>query len=1497
MRKTTAGLAAVAAALCAAVAAYGTELNVRDFGAKGDGVTDDTAAFNAAGAAMLKAATPHATKWGNRNKGKPSGSVEGPRSRIFVPKGRYLIGGTVVMCSDVYVRGEDGAELVAASATNDIFYVAGAYRVRIENLSFSGGRHQFRPETFNKESANIRILNCRFRGSSEEAVHSLSYKAKGARWGSGAWSYDRRTCKFAPNPDYVPEKLVANNHSTMFVIDGCEFDGCASAVRMCPDGSVVRNCSFRMAPGATNAALRVSNLMHAYNLRFTHCAGSAAVEIVGGAMLWLEKSSVTTSDGSGARVLRGRDYNGGSAAAQLVIQDVKTDAGLAKGNAICAFNGAFPAIAALVRVTADGPNAVEAFAFAPKEDFDAFNDSRRIKMWEPDRFFSYGVKGCSANISAPKGFASRFARPVPDWAAEVYPICRVDPSPCGERRVFDGKWHEMAETIVVDRDMTFDAEGVAAFRGMPADKPWFVVKKGARAVIRNLQVRGGSSFVVVEPGGEAFVDSCFSYDSEVAAFKCMKGGRLDVDCGVYYAARLYEGDGEAAIRSIWYRYTSVVPWSEPIPPFAAVVNRGRLVMWDILGVPTVFDRFPQNCSLARLDPVTRYDLRWVDNYGDYRSRMFRYGGEWGGVPAAFHFGGEAKTRIEGSYAWYWNRSVADAMVISDSPRGDVRVFGVSLPQYRQYLKRIELMWRDGNGEDHVVPDAQMHFTAPTAEPLNTSAGLQRLIDERSAAGGGAVDLPAGRIEMAEPLRLRSNVELRLKADSEVYFPDDPALYAGSPALVVADGATNIAVTGGGVFRAKGDRWHHEVFKARGKRPRFFQIKDCAGVRLEGFRVRGSPSWTIHLLKSRNAVLRGLDVFARGYNTDGVDIDSTQDVLIEKCRLDQGDDAFVMKSGKNEEGRRRGIPTRNVTIRDCTVVNGHTLLGIGSELSGGIEGVHLENCRVLGEVWKVLYIKTNRERGGWAKDISVRNVTCARAKVSVFCIGTEYGGVSGARRAGLPPPTPIEDVVMENVECDEGWRVCEIHGFDDLPPKGVKLKNVKLKKASRGAFDLKNAGDAKFDGVTADAGPFSVWCDDPDAKYECGKKAVFTVVAHTNAGVAHARLDNFGGVVLETRDLDFSKSREFRFEATRDIPGFLLLTVKLGGETKRCGAAFGRLGITGGAERPADFEAFWRDAVAKYDREVPVDVALEKVPSLSSRSFDVYSLSVSDPFGRKVWGYLKEPARLAGQLGLRTLVHVPGAGPCDGRPKWNDAFPVELMMNVHYWKPVDGDVKRSDRHNEMQAREDAEWCAKYPVASVRRYCVCGIAASREEYYYYGSVLAIDRAVKWLMERPETDPWNFRYKGGSQGGWMGLALMAVNGQFRKGMVGNVAATGHLCHKIDGRQPGWPGLIAAQLPENVAAAERNSQYFDGVNFASMIRNPIAFTAGYIDTVAPPHTAYAAYNACPAKVKLIYDEVGHGHEGSAVEGGEAMRWLLNDDFDITIPIANLTCPWSPWR
>ena len=775
--------------------------------------------------------------------------------------------------------------------------------------------------------------------------------------------------------------------------------------------------------------------------------------------------------------------------------------------------------------------------------------------------------------------------------------------------------------------------------------------------------------------------------------------------------------------------------------------------------------------------------------------------------------------------------------------------------------------------------------------------LQAAIDRVSATGGGVVDVPSGRTTMTGVLTLRSNVTLKLRDDSEICFPDDPALYGRTPALVYAEGATNVAIVGKGVIRAQGGRWHREIYLAKGWRPRFFQFRRCEGVRLEDFRVRGSPMWTLHLLMSKKIVMRGLDVFARGGNTDGVDVDSSQDVLIENCRLDQGDDGFVMKSGKNEEGRRRAMPTKNVTIRNCTVVNAHTLLGIGSELSGGIENVHLENCTVEGKVWKVLYVKSSRARGGWARDISVRNVTCERAKVCVFGIRTDYTDTSySAESTNQSFLTPMEDIVMENVTVDHGWRMCEIDGFEELPPKGVVLKNVTLKHATRGESEIRNAGDLRQENVAADMGPFSVWCDEPDAKYACGEPALFTVVAHTNAGVATVRLDNFGKGVLEERTVDFAKTPRLELKGTRDIPGFLLLTVRLGRDTKRCGASFGRRQISGGAEKPADFESFWREAIAKYDREVPVDVRLERSGILSTNGCDVFRVELSDPFGRTVGGYLKEPKDMSGGP-FPVLVNIPGAGPCIGAPTWERADYVELMMNVHYWKAVDGAAKRGPEHTALQGAEDKAWLEKYPVASNRRYCVCGIAASREEYYYYGAILAIRRAVQWLRTRPEVDPDRFVYWGGSQGGGMGLALMALDGRFRRGAVLVPALTAHHCHKIDGRQEGWPNLLLSQLPENEAAASRNAPYFDGVNFASMIRHPILFTASYADTVAPPHAAYAAYNACPAKEKYIMDVVGFGHEGSRVESGEARRWLLNEDHEYAIPIANMTCPWSPWR
>lgn len=761
--------------------------------------------------------------------------------------------------------------------------------------------------------------------------------------------------------------------------------------------------------------------------------------------------------------------------------------------------------------------------------------------------------------------------------------------------------------------------------------------------------------------------------------------------------------------------------------------------------------------------------------------------------------------------------------------------------------------------------------------------IQLRIDEQVKAGGGRVTISAGTW-VTGPIRLASNIELHLEKDAVLEFPDSPELYwdeasATMRPLVGALCSTNVSVTGSGTLVARADYWHGEAIRCKVEkipRPRFIQFQDCRDVRLEGFRVRNSPSWTVHMLCSDNVVIRGLDMRSCGYNNDGIDLESVQGAVVEDCYIDAGDDAICMKSGKNKVGRLRARPTKDVLVRNCTVVNGHTLLGIGSELSGGIENIRLESCKVLGEVWRVLRIKTNYERGGYARNITVKGVAAARAKCAIFEITNGY---SRWRNREKKYHTEIENVTVEDVVCDEAWMAYELVGDPEMPAKNITVRNCELKYASRGDSIAKNIEGLVVENVRSKADGFSVWCDDPDSLYECGEKAVFNVHSSLTNGIAHVRLDNFGSKVLREFDVDLSKTRDFTVEGGRDIPGFLLLTVTCGKTVKRWGAAFSPAKISGGAPRPADFVKFWYDAVRDYDRKVREDVKLERVDSLSTNGCSVYLLSLSDPKERKVYGFLKEPDGMA-SAPYPVKVAIPGAGPSSGTPAWKGGRKnIELMMNVHYYRPVPGEAKRGKVHNALQKEEDEYYNGLYPVAKNPRYTLSGIASSREDYFYYGAILAINRAVNWLRRRPNVNPDEFTYSGGSQGGGMGLALVAINGKFKKAMFGVPALTAHLCHLIDGREAGWPRLVESQKPENQSAAIRNAPYFDGANFASMITCPVAFSVGYTDTVAPPHAGYAAFNACPSRDKAMFGSVGFGHKISPVDSARMRIWLDNCD------------------
>jgi polygalacturonase len=175
------------------------------------------------------------------------------------------------------------------------------------------------------------------------------------------------------------------------------------------------------------------------------------------------------------------------------------------------------------------------------------------------------------------------------------------------------------------------------------------------------------------------------------------------------------------------------------------------------------------------------------------------------------------------------------------------------------------------------------------------------------------------------------------------------------------------------------------------RPQFIQFNRCENVLLEGVTIVNSPFWVIHPFLCKNVVIRGVSVDARGPNNDGVDPEMSQNVLIENCAFNQGDDAIAVKSGRNQDAWRLNTPAKNIVIRNCRVRHGHQLLAIGSELSGGVENVLVENCAVdksLVGVGHLLYIKTNKRRGGYVRNIYVRNVTAGDLMFGVLGIETD-----------------------------------------------------------------------------------------------------------------------------------------------------------------------------------------------------------------------------------------------------------------------------------------------------------------------------------------------------------------------------------------------------------------------------------------------------------------------------------------------------------------------------
>lgn len=364
---------------------------------------------------------------------------------------------------------------------------------------------------------------------------------------------------------------------------------------------------------------------------------------------------------------------------------------------------------------------------------------------------------------------------------------------------------------------------------------------------------------------------------------------------------------------------------------------------------------------------------------------------------------------------------------------------------------------------------------------NTEA-FRKAIEVCAAAGGGKVVVPEGKW-FTGPIHLKSNVNLHFEAGAEIHFSDDPDDYlpvvftrwAGfelmnySP-LIYARDCQNIAITGPGRLFGHGRDWwgwkgrddkvariiyDTQVLKdvppekrihgtpESALRPQFLNPVNCKNVLFEGFTVAApGPFWTFDILYCENVIVRGLRLETKGGpNTDGININSTRNALVEYCQINAGDDCVALKSGINEDGWRVGRPTENVVIRHIKGLRSHGGIVIGSDMSGDVRNVFAYDCEFDGADLGIR-LKSNASRGGMVEKIWYENITMRNIRAEAIRIDTHYGAYL-ADKGGKAYPV-FRDITIRNVTCDGARVALSMDGTNHKPIENITLEDVTIK---------------------------------------------------------------------------------------------------------------------------------------------------------------------------------------------------------------------------------------------------------------------------------------------------------------------------------------------------------------------------------------------------------------------------------------------------------------------
>ncbi|MCK5851879.1 hypothetical protein KAH27_02510, partial [bacterium] len=366
-------------------------------------------------------------------------------------------------------------------------------------------------------------------------------------------------------------------------------------------------------------------------------------------------------------------------------------------------------------------------------------------------------------------------------------------------------------------------------------------------------------------------------------------------------------------------------------------------------------------------------------------------------------------------------------------------------------------------------------------------------------GGGKIIVPKGDYLVDGPIVFKNNIHIEIQKNARVFFTTNAekylplvkqrwegiVIYNYSP-LIYGYQLKNIAITGEGTIDGAGTDWSKSWARIQGKdqklarqmgserlpekqrvfgngfldlngdgkddsygdgkkhflRPPLIQFYECKNILIQGLTIKGSPFWTVNPVFCKNFTLKNLNISGHACNDDGIDVDSCEYVLIEGCNIKTGDDNIAVKAGRDQDAWNRP-GTKNIIIKNNRLSTYANAICIGSEMSGGVSNVFIQSNIVI-RAKHALCFKCNLDRGGYVKNIFIKNINVELSDSAMFIFRTDYHGYRGNH---FPPK--FNNFYVSGITCKQVDEMpFKIIGVKDSLIQRIYLNNIKIDKAAK-----------------------------------------------------------------------------------------------------------------------------------------------------------------------------------------------------------------------------------------------------------------------------------------------------------------------------------------------------------------------------------------------------------------------------------------------------------------